>query len=1202
MDHCVVSKFTEFVTANAASLAGAVIPEPARRSYAAVCCRHSCRIETLYTPTMLKLFSASLSALGFLITGHAFAQVPAPAPAVSAVAGAPSGTPIGYYRQPALAKDALVFVAEGDLWKVAPTGGVATRLTSHAADELRPAISPDGTQVAFTGQYEGPTEVYVMPLAGGLPTRLTFDGSRAVVVGWTPDGRIMATTDKFSTLPNQQLTLIDPKTRARTIVPLAQVSDGAFDPATPSAADATLIFTRLPFNGSSTKRYKGGTIQHLWKYRSGDKEATELLADFDGTSKHAMWWDGRVYFLSDRDGAMNVWSMAADGADLKQHTSHKGFDVADASLRDGKVAYQLGADLWMLDVASGKTAILPITLNTDLDQLRERWIEKPMDFLTSAHLSPDGEKIVMTARGRVFVAPAKQGRLVDVGRNDGVRYRAARFADDGKGEMSVLALSDETGEVEVWKLPANGVGKGEQLTKDAKVLRWETSPSPDGKRIAHHNKNQELWIYDVQKKTDTKIETSNIEDYNDLEWSQDSAWLAFGTYAENNFRIIRLWNASDGKITTLTTDRYDSYSPAWSADGKWLYFLSDRTLKTVQPSPWGSHQPDPYLDQKSKVYALALKRDQRWPFAAKDEVQQAKEKAEKEKEKDKEKKDADKPKDDAEKGDGEKKPTDKKDDAKKDGEKKKPKPVEIELDGIVSRVYETPIKPGNYSALAVNEKTLFWLSTPSGFDRKSDLESIEIKSEQPEVKTVLGDIASFEVSADGKKMLVRKKDTFYVVDAAPGPISDLDKKAVNLSGWSLSVIPRVQWRQMFIESWRLMRDYFYDTNMHGVDWRAMLDKYLPLVDRVTTRGELNDLIAQMVGELSALHTFVRGGDLRDGPDKIAVATLGAALARDEAAGGYRVQRIYQCESDDPERTSPLAKPDVACKPGDVISMIDGVATLSVPDVSMLLRQKAGKQVLIRVRPSKSDGAFDADRDAIVYPISQEVENDLRYTDWEHTRQLKVEELGAGKIGYLHLRAMGGGDYTNWVKGYYPVFNRDGLIVDVRHNRGGNIDSWILGKLMRKAWFAWSPRVGNPPSWNMQYAFRGHMVVLCNERTASDGEAFAEGFKRLGLGKVIGTRTWGGEIWLSSSNVLVDKGIASAAETGVYGPDGLWLIEGRGVEPDMVVDNGPHATFMGEDAQLVAAVEHLKKLIAEKPIPAVVPPQKPNKSFENAPAK
>ncbi len=1135
---------------------------------------------------------------------------------VGTVSQAPAGPPTGYYRQPALGKGTLVFVAEGDLWKVGAAGGVATRLTSHPAEETRPAISPDGLSVAFVGQYEGPGEVYVMPLAGGLPTRLTFDSARASVVGWTADGRICATTDKFSTLPNTQLTLIDPKTRVRTLVPLAQASDGAFDPGVggggggASAADATLVFTRLAFNGSSTKRYKGGTIQHLWRYKAGEQEATELLADFDGTSKHAMWWEGRVYFVSDRDGTMNIWSMTPDGKDLKQHTTHKGFDVQDASLSAGKIAYQLGADVWMLEIATGATAIVPITLDTDLDQLRERWVEKPMDYLTSAHISPDGDRVALTARGRVFVAPAKQGRLVDVGRDDGVRYRGARFipnngGPDGAPAASVLALSDKTGEVEVWKLPANGVGAGEQLTQDSKVLRWEALPSPDGKLIAHHNKNQELWVYDVEKKTDSRIDTSNIEDFSEMEWSADSRWLAYVTYAENSFRILRVWSAVDGvagKPTTVTTDRYDSFAPAWSADGKWLFFLSDRTLRTVVAAPWGPNQPDPYLDQKTKVYGLALMADQRWPFTPSDEVQAARERAEKEKEKDKEK-----PADGAAKGDSkpadppaaDKKDADKKDAPKKD---KKPKPVEIDLNGIAARLYEAPVKPGNYSSLLATEKALLWLSTPSGFERKNDLESIEIKNDSPEVKTVLADVASVELSADGKKMLIRKKDSFYVADAGAGPIADLDKKAVNLSGWTLSLIPRVQWRQMFIESWRLMRDYFYDTNMHGVDWRGMLDKYLPLTDRVTTRAELNDLIAQMVGELSALHTFVRGGDVRDGPDKVPVAALGAALTRDEPAGGYRIERMYQCEPDDPERAGPLGKPGVRCKVGDVITMIDGVATLSVPDGAMLLRHKAGKQVLLRVRPAKSGGGFDAERDAIVVPISQESESDLRYTDWEFTRRQSVEELGAGKIGYLHLRAMGGGDYTNWVKGFYPVFNRDGLIIDVRHNRGGNIDSWILGKLLRKAWFGWSPRVGNPPSWNMQYAFRGHVVVLCNERTASDGEAFAEGFKRLGIGKVIGTRTWGGEIWLSSSNVLVDKGIASAAETGVYGPDGQWLIEGRGVEPDITVDNGPHATFVGEDAQLKAAVEHLKKLIAEKPVPPMTPPAKPVKTFENGPKK
>jgi tricorn protease len=398
---------------------------------------------------------------------------------------------------------------------------------------------------------------------------------------------------------------------------------------------------------------------------------------------------------------------------------------------------------------------------------------------------------------------------------------------------------------------------------------------------------------------------------------------------------------------------------------------------------------------------------------------------------------------------------------------------------------------------------------------------------------------------------------------------------------------------MFTESWRLERDYFYDTDMHGVNWKAMLEKYRPLVDRVATRAELSDLIAQMVAELSALHIFVRGGDLRTGNDQIQIASLGCAFARDQDKGGYRIERIYAADPDDPQLAAPVARPGVDLKVGDVVTSIDGVAVLSVRDPALLLRNRVGKQVLLHVKPAAGD-----ERDVICVPISQAAEADLRYHDWEYSRRKLVEEWSNGEIGYLHLRAMGGDNFTEFVRGFYPVFTRKGLIIDVRHNRGGNIDSWILSKLMRKAWFAWSPRVGNPAQWNMQYAFRGHMVCICNERTASDGEAFSEGFRRLGLGKVIGTRTWGGEIWLSSSNVLVDKGIATAAETGVYGPEGQWLIEGWGVEPDIVVDNLPHSTFQGQDAQLKAAVEHLQKLIREQPVELPKPPKKPDKSFEN----
>lgn len=396
---------------------------------------------------------------------------------------------------------------------------------------------------------------------------------------------------------------------------------------------------------------------------------------------------------------------------------------------------------------------------------------------------------------------------------------------------------------------------------------------------------------------------------------------------------------------------------------------------------------------------------------------------------------------------------------------------------------------------------------------------------------------------------------------------------------------------MFIEAWRLERDYFYDLNMHGVDWKAMRDKYLPLVDHVASRAELSDVLAQMVSELAALHIFVFGGDMREGPDKIAIASLGATLVRDEPRGGYRVAHLYQHDPDEPQRASPLARTGVDVKEGDIIESVNGAATLAAPDIAALLRLKAGQQVLMHVKPAAGEA-----RDVIVVPIAAGDATDLRYHEWELTRRQMVDELSKGDIGYVHLRAMGNDNFTEWAKGFYPVFTRKGLIVDVRHNRGGNIDSWIIGRLLRKAWFYWSPRVGKPTSWNMQYAFRGHVAVLCDEFTASDGEAFTEGVKRLGLGKVFGTRTWGGEIWLSSSNFLIDGGIATAAEAGVYGPEGAWLIEGRGVEPDTVVDNLPHATFMGDDTQLKAAVAYLQQQIKAKPVEPPVAPPKPNKAF------
>lgn len=1076
-----------------------------------------------------------------------------------------SGPPIGYYRQPAIHESTIVFVSEGDLWKVPANGGVATRLTSHPGEESNPRISADGTLIAFTAQYEGPTEIYTMPMTGGLPMRRTYTGGRLEAVGWSRDGRLLAASDASSTLPDMQLfwlDLSDPNAASvRTAVPLAQAAEGAI-----GDDGQTLYFTRLRFQGSQTRRYKGGTAQNLWSFRPGDAEARPLTADYAGTSRRPMPYKGRLYFASDRDGAMNIWSMAPSGGDLKQHTFHKDFETLGPYLGQGRIVYQHGADLRLYDIAADRDSRLAVTLDTDLDQTRENWVEKPMNYLTSAHLSADGSRVVMTMRGKVFVAPHRQGRIVEATKKGGVRYRDGRFLP---GTDALVGLSDESGEVELWKLPLNGVGEREQLTNDSRVLRIECVPSPDGKFVAYHDKNFKLFVYDIAAKSAREVDSSEVDAISDLRWSADGAFLAYSLQVSNLFRVIRIYCVADNAKFDATSDRFDSFSPAWSPDGKWLYFVSDRNLATSVDSPWGNYQPEPFLDKTAKIFGLALRPGQRWPFQPADELEPAAKQA-----------GTDTPSS---------APASAASTASSQTASSAPAPVTIVREGLMSRLFEAPIAPGNYAALSANEKTLFWLSNPTG-ERKRNLVAAPIAKESVEIKTVCPDVRNYEMSIDGKKLLIHKGESLYIVDASADE-AKLEKRDVNLAGLQMSVIPRDEWKQMFHEAWRLERDYFYDPAMHGVDWPAMRTKYAPIAERASTRAELNDAIAQMVAELSALHIFVRGGDLREGQDQIANAYLGAEWTRDAAAGGYRITRVFQSDPDEPHLLSPLSQPNVEMVTGDVIEQINGVPTLSVPDAAMLLRGQAGRQVLLRVKPTGERPA----RDVIVSPMDRGAAADLRYRDWEYERRLTVERLGGGQIGYVHLRAMGGGNFTEWAKNFYPVFNRSGLIIDVRHNSGGNIDSWILGRLLRKAWFTWSQRVGQPPSWNMQYAFRGHLVVLCDEWTASDGEAFTEGFKRLGLGKVIGKRTWGGEIWLTSSNTLVDEGIATAAEFGVFGPEGKWLIEGHGAEPDIEVDNPPHATFKGEDAQLQAAIDHLQKLIKEKPVEMPKPPPHPNKS-------
>jgi tricorn protease len=1058
----------------------------------------------------------------------------------------------GYYRTPAIAQNTVVFTAEGDLWKYDLSTGTTARITTNGGVETNPVISADGKKLAFIGQYEGPSEIYVMDINGGVPRRLTYDFGRAVLLsGWTRDGKVLYRTAKYSGLPSVQLAVIDPENYHTQLLPLAEGSQGCYDD------DGNLFFTRLPNQGSKTKRYKGGFIEQIWKF-DGKHEAVNLTADYDGISSSPMYYNHRVYFISDRDGTMNLWSMDKDGKNVKQNTFSKGWDIQTPTIGQSRIVYQKGADIWLYDIASNTEKMLDISLLSDFDQRKPQWIKSPVESISATDISPNGAYAAIISRGRVFVSPAKSDRWVEVTRKSGIRCRDVHFMNN----KMLAVLSDQSGEWEVWAMMADGSGTPKQITKNTKTQISFYQVSPNEKFIAYSDKNDVLRVADVATGEVRFSYDSAYGGNYGISWSPDSRFLTFTVGIENLNAQIRILDMSSMRTLAVTTPRLDSYNPAWSADSNWFYFISDRNLRTKVYSPWGSRQPEPFYSETGNIYAIPLDTAVKFPFQQTDSwmadtaftVLDSAQKAEQQKAKN------------------------------RAGVRHR------DWSKAVQSLYQAPVKSSNLMSMDLADGYLYWLDRGTDLSKYTGtLYALKIaENKKYEPTEVATDVVAFNLSGNKKKMLVAFQNrTLAIADANGAKINAADSK-LELNNWSFVVNPVDDWRQMYDDAWRMMRDYFYDRNLHHVNWQQIHDQYAPLVARLTDRYEFDNLIAQVVGELSALHTFVYGGDKRVAPDQIQIGFLGALL--DKTDKGMVIRHIYESDPDYPGTLSPLKKPELRIKEGDVITAVNNIPVNSVTNIAELLANKVNVPVKLTI--TNNGKAYEQ----VVKPFSVYDQINIQYTEWELRRRQLVDSMSNDDIGYIHLRAMGSNDMDAFVKQYYPVFNRKGLILDVRHNNGGNIDSWILEKLMRKAWMYWQGRSGGP-TWNMQYAFRGHMVILCDQETASDGEAVTEGFRRLGLGKVIGMRTWGGEIWLSSDNRLVDNGIASAAETGVYGPEGKWLIEGHGVDPDIVVDNLPFETFKGKDAQLEYAVDYLKKQLKEHPVEPPKTPAYPDKSFQ-----
>jgi len=1066
----------------------------------------------------------------------------------------------GFFRFPDIRGDLIVFTSEGDLWSVLLTGnGEAHRLTRHNGQETYARISPDGKWIAFTGEYDGNRDVYVMPTTGGAPERLTFHPGWDEVVGWTPDSKqIMFRSPRNS--PNFTWKIYTVGLEG------GFPEDFGLDKGTRISLESKgsrLAFTRLRREASSWKRYQGGQAMDIW---AGNLKSLDFkkITDYTGTDAFPMWINDRIYFLSDRSGRANLFSMKPDGSDVKQHTYEEKWDVRWPSSDGKNIVYQKAMDIWTFDISSGKSLKIDIILPTDRIRVRERIIN-PSGYIDSYSLPNEGRRIAVAARGEVFTFPVeKAGYIRQLTHTPDARDRIAVFSPDGK---QIAVISDATGEDEIWLYPSDGKGKSRQLTKNGDMRRYWLSWSPDGTMLVFSDKANRLWIVNVETGKQKLIdEGAELWKY---VWSPDSKWIAWIKIDEDYTSDIHLYNIDTKEKTRISTPMTNENDVAWDPDGKYLYFKSDSWFNPMLGN--GSY----ISDKSDKFYVILLAEDCENPF----EPKLVEAYGEDEEDDDKEKEDEDK---------------DDKEDDEKDENKEEDEGVEVEitLDGLQDRIYLMPIKAGNFFGLTATSGRLYygsWQRSGMWIDGEWQegfpLHTFDIEEEEAKVVGG-GRINGYGFSPDRKKMFVRRKGAFIVMDAGSTDIPE-ENGHVDMSGWSMEIDPKAEWAQILREVWRLQRDYFYDPDMHGVDWKKVWKQYSVLLPRISNRDELNDLIREMLGELNIGHAYIFGGDIKHG-QYMGTGGLGCDLEPTKS-GAYRINKILRGDGWGDEPVSPLAATLANVKVGDYIVAIDDVPLKPSDNIYKRLVNKSGKEILLSLN---SKPVFEDAREIPVKTIDDE--GSLRYFDWVRDRREYVDSLSDGKIGYIHIPDMGGWGLSMWMRLYYQQIRKKALLIDVRYNRGGFVADMILSVLNQKVWARGIAREGiefNRP-WT---AFNGPKATVCNHETASDGETFSEAFKRLKLGKLFGTRTWGGWVGIHGGHRLLDRGRNTVPQSSGWGiDDGKWLIEGPGVTPDVEIDDEPAKMLRGEDPQLEAAVKHLLQEIEKWPQPPEMPvyPRKP----------
>lgn len=1063
----------------------------------------------------------------------------------------------GFYQHPSASGDVLVFASEGDIWRTSRSGGTAIRLTNHEQEEHSLHLSPDGSMVAFNASYDSPDDVYVMPVAGGKPTRLTFEGGGVTTVGWTPDGKVVFASRLRGSGQGEVLYTIAPQGGEATAIPLWRANDVTF-----GSDPQTMFFSRRGLYArarDNAVQYRGGGMAQLWRWTMGSEgEATQLLADFDAPIRMPMAHGGRIYFISDKSGADAIWSVAEDGSGVRQHSSEFAFPVLQASMDGDEIFLQNGADLHVYSVASNSLTTLAIDIVSDREQTRPRVLDKPLTQLEAARFSPSGDSIAVTARGQVALASPFARRRVEYSIPSDARAREAVAGPKGEQVFMILDRGESR---DLVRAPIDGTGGLQVIVSNYDAHIWSFAVSPDEKTLVVWDKEARLQKVDVATGRVTALAqntTGSDDAFAQVTFSPDSKFIAYSETSPTNYANvanIQVQNLATGERVQGTSGKFNDYAPAFSADGAWLYFISDRNFAPEPGSPWGDRNMGVSFPDRGELHALRLDPEAEFPFRPADELSLAGEKEEEAS------------------GDDD----DEKKDEKEDVDKKAPS-ANVVLAGLAERLYKLPTKPGASGTLIATKEFLYTAIGDSWV-------SIKIDKDDPEMETFAPEALGLAISGDGKTLAVALESPdgprFALVPAAAKMPDKLDGKIVRLEDWRPQVEPVSEWQQMFGDAWRMHRDFAYDPALRGIDWDAVRAQHEPLVERIGHRAELNTILAQMAAQLGILHSQVRPGDLPEDSENSELAFLGAEYTA--VAGGLRIDRIYRAEADLVDMRPPLRRPDVDAREGDIIRRVDGRAVSSLADLRQALASKAGQQVRLDLTRG------GAQVSTIVMPMNGQGRAMAEYVDFTEERRLAAEQLSDGEIGYLKLRAMGGGDVASFARDYFAQLDKPGLIIDVRNNSGGNIDSILIAQLLRRPWAFWGKPDGTGIEYtNMQNAYRGHVVVLIDERTYSDGETFAGAIKSLGIAPLVGTRTAGAGIWLSDRNRLVDNGGVRIAEYAQYDIDGNWIVEGYGVSPDYVVENGPRATFDGRDEQMEAAVALLKQRIAEEPLRPLTP--------------